>query len=374
MEAIKEPQSTQGEWTTEQTSGEPFGKQRRERREKRERPDPKDRPVKKAFEFGEVVTQNKRQKAMGKEGEIAFDKCQVYMERNAESLFKPKEITGSNEWLAQNHECGQSFAKFMRKKKNPLGPGSDTISLINVNALSDEDVEATKAYLEAFFPGVKFNSFRLDDFLDFSETPMGDDVYEPTSTPYKVRGKCGVLKKMDVYRQDDTYGMIALTNVDMYPQKAYKWADAKHGAAAMTFKSYIAEPQGADDKAQKRALQTKIHLVAHQICHMFGLRNDIYYEGIMNGFLDEAEVSAGEVKILGPVCQKKLKVFLNFDSAERLNALRDVCNKLGFTEEEEIYAGILRDVAEADIKAEDHVLVEKVYREKKEKKEKKERK
>ena len=54
MEAIKDT-TPQGEWTAE-----PMGKQRRERREKRERPDPKDRPVKKAYELGEVVTQNKR--------------------------------------------------------------------------------------------------------------------------------------------------------------------------------------------------------------------------------------------------------------------------------------------------------------------------
>ena len=101
MEAIEENQPFQGEWAM----GPAYGKQRKERREKREKPqreprEPREKRAKKVHEMGEVTTMEIRAKAMGREGDIPFDKCQVYMERNAESIFRPKEVTSSEDWLA----------------------------------------------------------------------------------------------------------------------------------------------------------------------------------------------------------------------------------------------------------------------------------
>jgi len=55
--------------------------------------------------------------------------------------------------------------------------------------------------------------------------------------------------------------------------------------------------------------------------------------------------------LLCPVCHKKLKQNLQFDSIERFEKLAAACKKLGFTEEEAIYQKIIKDCKESGIKA-----------------------
>ena len=49
-----------------------------------------------------------------------------------------------------------------------------------------------------------------------------------------------------------------------------------------------------------------------------------------------------------PVCTKKLKQNLNFDTGARFERLAEVCDQLGFTEEAAIYRKILSDAVSAN--------------------------
>ena len=81
----------------------------------------------------------------------------------------------------------------------------------------------------------------------------------------------------------------------------------------------------------------------------------------MNGIMSAEEQRQGGIRILCPVCQKKLKQNLKFDSAERFERLADVCEQLGFDEEAAVYRKLLKDTAESGIvarpKARDNLLV-----------------
>ena len=81
--------------------------------------------------------------------------------------------------------------------------------------------------------------------------------------------------------------------------------------------------------------------MAHEIGHMFGLRHCIYYECLMNGLMSAEEQRAGGIRVLCPVCLKKLKQNLKFDTAARFTGLAKVCDELGFTEEAKVYRALI---------------------------------
>ena len=70
----------------------------------------------------------------------------------------------------------------------------------------------------------------------------------------------------------------------------------------------------------------------------------------MNGILSAEEQRNGGIRILCPVCQKKLKQNLKFDSTERFLRLAQVCEELGFDEEAAIYRKLISDSDKAGIK------------------------
>ena len=49
------------------------------------------------------------------------------------------------------------------------------------------------------------------------------------------------------------------------------------------------------------------HVMVHEITHLFGLRHCIYYECLMNGVMSAEEQKQCGIRILCPVCLKKLK-------------------------------------------------------------------
>ena len=81
--------------------------------------------------------------------------------------------------------------------------------------------------------------------------------------------------------------------------------------------------------------------MVHEIGHMFGLKHCTYYECLMNGIMSASEARQGGTRIFCPICVKKLKANLKFDTAERYKKLIQVSKELGFDTEAKIYQGLL---------------------------------
>ena len=71
----------------------------------------------------------------------------------------------------------------------------------------------------------------------------------------------------------------------------------------------------------------------------------------MNGVNSATEQRDGGIKLLCPVCHKKLKQNINFDSTERFEKLAVACTTLGFDEEAAIYRKLIADCKASGIKA-----------------------
>ena len=83
------------------------------------------------------------------------------------------------------------------------------------------------------------------------------------------------------------------------------------------------------------------HVMAHEIGHMFGLYHCIYYECLMNG-INSSDEQRRTLRIFCPVCLKKLKSNLKFDTKKRFEKLIQVTKQLGFDEEAEKYIELLK--------------------------------
>ena len=81
--------------------------------------------------------------------------------------------------------------------------------------------------------------------------------------------------------------------------------------------------------------------MAHEITHMFGIKHCIYYECLMNGCMSAQEGLAKKNHTLCPICLKKLKLNIKFDTRERYTNMMRVCQKLGLVEEASHYATLL---------------------------------
>jgi len=84
--------------------------------------------------------------------------------------------------------------------------------------------------------------------------------------------------------------------------------------------------------------------MVHETCHMFGMKHCIYYECTMNG--TNGESTGKGTKALCPVCYKKLKRNVKFDTVERMKGLIEVCTELGFNKEAKLYTQFLAEAEE----------------------------
>jgi len=81
--------------------------------------------------------------------------------------------------------------------------------------------------------------------------------------------------------------------------------------------------------------------MVHETCHMFGMKHCIYYECTMNG--TNGEPTGKGTKALCPICYKKLKRNIKFNTEDRMNALIEVCTELEFTKEANLYKTLLAE-------------------------------
>jgi len=69
----------------------------------------------------------------------------------------------------------------------------------------------------------------------------------------------------------------------------------------------------------------------------------------MNGVSSADEQRRGGVRILCPVCHKKLKQNLKYDSMTRFESLAEACEELGIDKEAAIYRKLIEDCKESGI-------------------------
>mmetsp|Transcript_37161 Transcript_37161/g.50392 ORF Transcript_37161/g.50392 Transcript_37161/m.50392 type:complete len:163 (+) Transcript_37161:648-1136(+) len=102
----------------------------------------------------------------------------------------------------------------------------------------------------------------------------------------------------------------------------------------------VAKAETGDSIAWKRRA---CHVIVHEIGHMFGIWHCVFYECTMNGFNSAYEQDRYPDRQLCPVCIKKLRQNIKFDTTKRFENLLKVSKDFGFKEEITFYTKCLAE-------------------------------
>ena len=317
-----------------------------------------------------VMTKEARLKAVGTEADFPQDAMSIYMTRYAEQIFEPKRVLDSGDWLKSYKEPDQRFEYYKKGNGNIqwLNQQKNKIYLFIAenDSFTADQIAKFKLYCEAFYHGVAGV-----EILKAGENIPGQNRKIPANfldnevehrkgyhnkTQYRTCGKTGILTQLPKYRPRDAYSTLLITMKDLFPQPSWSfcfgWASFTEGVGAFSFCRYDPAWDGIDDPdREKNLLMAGCHIMCHEIGHQFGLRHCIYYECLMNGVMSADEQRRGGIKLLCPVCTKKLKQNIKFDTKERFQKLAAACDALGFADEAAIYRKLIKDCAASGIKA-----------------------
>ena len=295
------------------------------------------------------------------------------MTKYAEDIFEPKRILTSGDWLQTQREPDQYYESYKQGKLNIkwVNEVRNKIHLFACdNSFTDAQLVAYKKYVNAFFTGIKgVEIMKAGQVIpgqnpnkagpprkapvDFLEREIESrDGYE--GKQYKCCGKNGILTKLPAHRPPDSYSCLCITMKDLYPGPkwgfCFGWASYTEGVGGFSFCRFDPAWDGiTDPDSEKNLLMRACAIMCHEIGHQFGLRHCIYYECLMNGIMSAEEQRAGGIRILCPVCTKKLKQNLKFDSAVRFQRLAAVCDELDFADEAAVYRKLLIDAGQPTV-------------------------
>ncbi|TNV76665.1 hypothetical protein FGO68_gene17594 [Halteria grandinella] len=267
---------------------------------------------------------------------------------NAETLFTPKTIQSSEDWLSCHEEKCQTFQAFKDSKlRNKISKERNIIYLYIADQKIDDDFkQILLSYCQAFYHGMQVNLMEpkvQGDFMVIHNIPCRINQY----TGMKQYDAEAILAKTIPMVPKSAYCMLTVTLQDLYPRPSWNFvfglANLSKRTGVFSFVRYDPLFQGI--QTPKRNLILKRNacgVMVHEIGHMFAIKHCTYYECTMNGF-NSYEESTRSIRYLCPVCTKKLQLAIGFDTKERLVKLREVCESIGFSENAEYYKDFLLD-------------------------------
>ncbi|TNV76605.1 hypothetical protein FGO68_gene6121 [Halteria grandinella] len=298
--------------------------------------------TKKAKEFCSL---DQRKSAL--EGELPKKDYLIdFMCQNAETLFQPKTIKKSDDWLACHEEKGQTFQGFKDSKtRNKTSKERNTIYLYIVDEMIDDDFkQMLLAYCKAFYHGMQVNLMEpkiQGDFMGRHQIPSRINQY----TGMIQYDAGAILTKTIPMIPKSAYCMLTVTLQDLYPRPSWNFvfglANLQERTGVFSFVRYDPLFQGIETPDRDKILKRNAcGVMVHEIGHMFGIKHCTYYECTMNGS-NSYEESTRAIRFLCPVCTKKLKLAIGFDTKERLVKLKEACEIIGFSENVEFYNNLL---------------------------------
>ncbi len=228
---------------------------------------------------------------------------------------------GAGDWLANHPEPGQTFAEFMRVRRNRPDETRNRIYLQPIGLFPEgfaPSLNKLRDYTKAFFQ----MEVRFTPPIPLAELPAKN----------RLNGRKLQLLTTDILAllrrslPDDAYCMLAITMTDLYPDEKWNYvfgqASLRHRVGVFSFARH--DPAFFDGRRppgwRNLMLARSCKVLAHETGHMFGIRHCIYFDCTMNGSNNLAE-SDSQSMHLCPSCLRKLHSSIGFDVVKRYGAL-----------------------------------------------------
>ena len=275
-----------------------------------------------------VPTPFQRENAMGLAGDtttfskvISHDYKKFYQE-----IPRPQK----NDWLMDHKEYGQTYHEFLNKQYFPIQKGKDIIYIapltFNLNDCFDQSfITGLVLLCQSYFYDMKIKILEMSLNLEGVEFRRYEDGF------YQLNANT-LIEKLFFQMPDDAHCLVCITDVDLYndvrvikprdyiytppPYKndfCYELNSFKHKVGVLSLARFdplyiIDDPPDSENCRIKLyfILMKRISkMLIKNICHMFGLKNCIFFSCVMNGFNHMSEFDLRPMEIC-PVCLRKL--------------------------------------------------------------------
>lgn len=275
---------------------------------------------------------------------------------------EPIPMPAPHEWLSVFKETGQTFDQFVVGGHNEVHAKRRRILLVPSTLSVPLPLLHRMALLgRAFFPGMKVEVGKL---IDLTAADLLTRDGEALSGIQVCSSQ--ILNELPKHVPSNAHCMLCITDVDMYPANPFlRDKSGAHTWEPLPGHAWIggvATPRGRcgifslkrldprtfspdHDEAEAEAtlLLRACKVLAHEICHMFGLLHCVHCRCLMMGSNSIEERDSIPLHLCA-ICLRKLQHVLGFDIAARYAQLRDICGEFGFQPEATYFAELAEAV------------------------------
>jgi archaemetzincin len=264
--------------------------------------------------------------------------------------FQPLPEPGSNDWLANFAEAGQTFEQFVGSQPNHPDARRKKLYLQPLGDFRRSDgppLDQLRQFMAAFF----MMEVDLLPPLSLAQAHLTSRRNRLTGQVQLLTGD--ILNLLRTRLPEDGFALLGVTMTDLYPDSNWNFvfgqASPRDRVGIYSFARYDPRFYGqlAVANLGKLVLRRSCKVLAHETGHMFGIDHCIWYRCVMNGSNHLEEADARPLHLC-PVDLRKLQSSIGFDVAERYRRLRDFDRQAGFEDEAQWLDKRLRELAPHD--------------------------
>lgn len=268
-----------------------------------------------------------RSDAVGDLDEVPDDQRALFAPDAFPAIVPPR----PGDWLAEHDEPGQSFRDYVRGRRNIVASGRRTLYLLPLGGLERPGSPpiATLAEYATIYYGLPVEVL---DPVAIEQAGARERVNERSGERQILT--TDVLTYLKRTLPDDAYALVALTDIDLYPDPSWNFvfgqASFVERVGVFSFARYFPDFGGAaaDGDPGPRVLERSLKVMVHEVGHMFGIQHCIYFECVMNGSNHLAETDA-RPHHLCPVDLHKVWHATRVDPRDRYRRLAGFYRRVG---------------------------------------------
>ena len=249
--------------------------------------------------------------------------------------FPPMPKPGPDDWLANNHEGGQTFNEFRQAEPNRPDQQRRVLYLVAMGEITELQIaqlEPLREFTEAYFT--------LEAKL-LPPMPLAEGVVPIRVNPNTQKRQMLATDLMRLLEQqlpDDAFCLLGITLNDLYSgghlNYVFGQATLRTRVGVFSFArfdpAFFNDPIPAD--VDTLILRRSCRTLAHEISHMFGMHHCTFFTCVVNGSNSLAESDSRPMHAC-PVCLRKLQSSIGFNPREREERLLGVYRQLHLDDE-----------------------------------------
>jgi archaemetzincin len=261
--------------------------------------------------------------------------------------FQPLPEPGPNDWLQNHPEAGQTFDQFTQSLPNRPDSQRNKLYIQPLGRFTESDgpaLDQLRRFTAAFF---------MMDVVVLPPSGQAGTHITSRRNPHTGQTQLltgDILRALEARLPKDAFALLGITMTDLYPDPRWNFvfgqASTRARVGVYSFARY--NPgfygQAATADSRKLMLRRSCKVLAHEMCHMFGIWHCVWFRCLINGSNNLAESDSRPLHLC-PVDLRKLQWSTGFDVVERYRRLIDFDRQAGFDDEAQWLDKRLRFIA-----------------------------